>query len=91
MAQAVSGEQMRSGVRADQIYPTLTPAQVARIAAPSTRCLDGCLALDAKGFIKTGPDLSPDDLAAARWPALRISSRRVSPGYSRSATSAPGA
>ncbi len=27
-------------------------------AAPNTRWLDGCIALDAKGFIKTGPDLS---------------------------------
>src|SRR5438445_5885776 len=34
-------------------------------AAPSTRWLGGCLALDAKGFIKTGPGLSPDDLAVA--------------------------
>ena len=33
--------------------------------------LEGCVALDAKGFIKTGPDLSPDDLAAARWPLAR--------------------
>jgi thioredoxin reductase (NADPH) len=40
-------------------------------AAPSTRWLDGCVALDAKGFIKTGPDLSPDDLAAANWPLAR--------------------
>ncbi len=40
-------------------------------AVPSTRWLDGCLALDAKGFIKTGPDLSPEDLAAARWPLAR--------------------
>ena len=40
-------------------------------AAPSTRWLGGCLALDAKGFIKTGPDLSPDDLAVARWPLAR--------------------
>ncbi len=40
-------------------------------AVPSTRWLDGCLALDAKGFIKTGPDLSPDDLAIARWPLAR--------------------
>jgi thioredoxin reductase (NADPH) len=40
-------------------------------AAPSTQWLDGCLALDAKGFIKTGPDLSPDDLAAAAWPLAR--------------------
>jgi thioredoxin reductase (NADPH) len=40
-------------------------------AVPSTGWLDGCVALDAKGFIKTGPDLSPDDLAAARWPLAR--------------------
>jgi thioredoxin reductase (NADPH) len=40
-------------------------------AAPSTGWLDGCLALDAKGFIKTGPDLSPEDLAAAQWPLAR--------------------
>ena len=40
-------------------------------AVPSTQWLDGCVALDAKGFIKTGPDLSEDDLAAARWPLAR--------------------
>ncbi len=40
-------------------------------AVPSTRWLAGCLALDAKGFIKTGPDLSPEDLATARWPLGR--------------------
>jgi thioredoxin reductase (NADPH) len=40
-------------------------------ATPSTGWLDGCLALDAKGFIKTGRDLSPEDLAAAQWPLAR--------------------
>jgi thioredoxin reductase (NADPH) len=40
-------------------------------AVPNTHWLDGCLALDAKGFIKTGPDLSPDDLAHASWPLKR--------------------
>ena len=40
-------------------------------AVPSTGWLAGCLTLDAKGFIKTGPDLSPEDLAAARWPLAR--------------------
>ena len=40
-------------------------------AVPSTHWLDGCIALDAKGFIKTGPDLLPEDLAAARWPLAR--------------------
>jgi thioredoxin reductase (NADPH) len=40
-------------------------------ADPNTRWLDGCVALDAKGFIKTGPDLLPDDLSAAAWPLTR--------------------
>jgi thioredoxin reductase (NADPH) len=40
-------------------------------ASPSTHWLDGCITLDAKGFIKTGPDLSPEDLAAAQWPLPR--------------------
>jgi thioredoxin reductase (NADPH) len=40
-------------------------------AVPSTGWLEGCLAMDAKGFIKTGPDLSQDDLAEARWPLAR--------------------
>jgi thioredoxin reductase (NADPH) len=40
-------------------------------AIPNTRWLDGCVALDSKGFIKTGPDLSQDDLAMANWPLVR--------------------
>ncbi len=40
-------------------------------AVPNISWLDGCVALDAKGFIKTGPDLSPEDLAAVRWPLAR--------------------
>jgi thioredoxin reductase (NADPH) len=40
-------------------------------AVPNTRWLEGCVALDAQGFIKTGPDLAPEELAAARWPLAR--------------------
>jgi thioredoxin reductase (NADPH) len=40
-------------------------------AAPSTAWLKECVALDDHGFIKTGPDLTPDDLAAAAWPLTR--------------------
>ena len=40
-------------------------------AVPSTQWLADCLVLDDKGFIKTGPDLSPEDLAAAGWPLAR--------------------
>jgi thioredoxin reductase (NADPH) len=40
-------------------------------ADPNTNWLNGCMALDSKGFIKTGPDLLPEDLAAAGWPLTR--------------------
>jgi thioredoxin reductase (NADPH) len=40
-------------------------------AEPNSKWLDGCLAVDAKGFIKTGPDLTRDDLAGAGWPLAR--------------------
>jgi thioredoxin reductase (NADPH) len=40
-------------------------------AVPNTSWLGGCVALDPKSFIKTGPDLSQDELAAARWPLTR--------------------
>ncbi len=38
---------------------------------PNTGWLDGCVVRDAKGFIKTGTDLSADELAAAHWPLAR--------------------
>ena len=40
-------------------------------ADPNTSWLDGCIALDSKGFIKTGLDLLPEDLGAAGWPLTR--------------------
>jgi thioredoxin reductase (NADPH) len=40
-------------------------------AVPSTAWLDGCVTLDAHGFVKTGPDLSAEELAAAKWPLPR--------------------
>jgi thioredoxin reductase (NADPH) len=40
-------------------------------AVPNTSWVRGCLALDDKGFVKTGVALSPADLAAASWPRSR--------------------
>jgi thioredoxin reductase (NADPH) len=40
-------------------------------ADPNTGWLDGCLTLDSKGFIKTGSDLSPENLNASRWSIAR--------------------
>jgi len=38
---------------------------------PNTKWLSGCLVLDAKGFVKTGPDLSATELETAKWPLPR--------------------
>jgi len=40
-------------------------------ADPNTAWLNDCVALDAKGFVKTGPEILPADLAAAQWPLAR--------------------
>jgi thioredoxin reductase (NADPH) len=40
-------------------------------AVPNTAWLSGCVAIDPKGFIKAGPDLTRDDLTTARWPLER--------------------
>ena len=40
-------------------------------ADPHTGWLNGCVALDSQGFIKTGADVTSEDLAAAKWPLAR--------------------
>jgi thioredoxin reductase (NADPH) len=40
-------------------------------ANPNTGWLAGCLALDERGFVKTGVDLAPADLTTAQWPLTR--------------------
>ena len=41
-------------------------------AEANTGWLNGRVALDAKGFVKTGWDLTQEDLAAAQWPLDRL-------------------
>jgi thioredoxin reductase (NADPH) len=40
-------------------------------AVPNTNWLAGCVALDEKGFVRTGADLHAEDLAAGGWPLTR--------------------
>lgn len=40
-------------------------------AVPNSSWLEGCVACDSGGFIKTGTDLSQEDLAHAHWPLTR--------------------
>jgi hypothetical protein len=60
-------------------------------AEASTGWLSGGVALDPKGFVKTGPDLTREDLAVAQWPLERSSQWAIttecgSPANSQSAT-----
>jgi Thioredoxin reductase len=41
-------------------------------AVPNSAWLVGCVACDQAGFIKTGLDLTPEDLAKAKWPLSRV-------------------
>lgn len=40
-------------------------------AVPNSAWLEGCVACDSAGFIKTGTDLSKQDLELAKWPLAR--------------------
>ena len=40
-------------------------------ASPCTQWLEGCVALDDKGFVKTGQDLTREDLASTDWTLTR--------------------
>ena len=40
-------------------------------AEPNTEWLERCVAIDDKGFVKAGTDLTHEDLATANWPLAR--------------------
>jgi thioredoxin reductase (NADPH) len=70
------GTRLRSIEYRDRAAGQTVPLEVSSVflflgALPCTAWLRGTLALDEKGFIKTGPDLTPDDLAANGRPADR--------------------
>jgi thioredoxin reductase (NADPH) len=77
---------MAVGSNNESRFPTLSEAQMNRIAAhtshiehvfimagavPNTQWLNGWVALDDKGFVKTGTDISRDELSTAGWSLTR--------------------
>jgi thioredoxin reductase (NADPH) len=69
-------DHLESVVVRDSRAGTDTPWNIRHVylmtgASPNTDWLRGCVALDDKGFVKTGPDLSPQELSDANWPLQR--------------------
>jgi thioredoxin reductase (NADPH) len=76
IASLEGGDHLESVTWRDNVTKTVETRRIRHIfvmtgATPNTGWLDGCVALDADGFIKTGPSLTSEDLAAAHWPAGR--------------------
>ncbi|MCU1276551.1 MAG: Thioredoxin reductase, partial [bacterium] len=74
--EALDGDQHLAGVRWRRKGDALEERTIRHVfmmtgATPNTKWLHGCVALDDKGFVKTGPDLTAEDLARARWPIER--------------------
>lgn len=63
----------RNGQSGETIEKSIAHLFVMTGAIPNTTWLEGCVVLDAKGFIKTGFDLSADELRTANWPLARRS------------------
>jgi thioredoxin reductase (NADPH) len=63
--------QWQTGSEADRETHDVRHVFMMTGAVPNTHWLNGCIVLDENGFVKTGPDLSRDELAAANWPPAR--------------------
>jgi thioredoxin reductase (NADPH) len=69
--QHLEGVHCRNGETGTESVEAIRHLFVMTGAVPATKWLDGCLALDDHGFLKTGPDLTREDLNAAQWPLAR--------------------
>lgn len=61
----------KSGLQNEQSTHDIGHVFLMTGALPNTRWLDGCVALDDKGFVRTGSALTVDDLDAKEWPLSR--------------------
>ena len=61
----------RNNRRGDEETKGIAHVFVMTGAEPNTGWLSHCVALDDKGFIKTGPELSQEELIEVNWPLTR--------------------
>jgi hypothetical protein len=61
----------RNNLTGDEETKSIAHVFVMTGAEPNTGWLSRCVVLDGKGFIKTWPELSQEELIEARWPLAR--------------------
>lgn len=62
---------MRNNQTGDEETKSFAQVFAMTEAEPNTGWLNRCVTLDGKGFIKTGPELSQEELIEARWSLTR--------------------
>jgi thioredoxin reductase (NADPH) len=62
----------RDGATGDEKTEAVRHTFIMTGGVPATKWLNGCVTLDANAFVKTGPDISREELDAARWPLPRL-------------------
>ncbi len=70
------GEQLERVTWQDKTTGELSPREIRHVfimagASPRTEWLQGCMALDGKGFVLTGRDIESTALQSAAWPLAR--------------------
>jgi thioredoxin reductase (NADPH) len=76
ITELAGGDHLESVCWVDKVTGKRDPHAIRHVfvmtgAEPSTPWLNGCVAMDANGFIKTGSDISAEELRSANWPLAR--------------------
>jgi thioredoxin reductase (NADPH) len=76
VTELAGGDHLESVCWVDKVTGVRDPHEIRHVfvmtgASPCTSWLSGCVVTDAKGFIKTGSDITEEELRAADWPLPR--------------------
>jgi len=76
ITELAGGDHLESVCWIDKVTGIRDPHEIRHVfvmtgATPCTPWLNECVATDAHGFIKTGPDITADELRSAGWPLTR--------------------
>ncbi|HEV7703481.1 MAG TPA: hypothetical protein VGO46_04275, partial [Gemmatimonadaceae bacterium] len=76
ITELAGGDHLESVCWIDKVTGIRDPHRIRHVfvmtgATPCTPWLNGCVVMDAHGFIKTGPDITAEELKGVGWPLAR--------------------